>query len=62
MVTMVDPLESPVEALAEATVENALDGSNMGEIIASLDLDDLSPKQALEVLYALQAIENDNRN
>ena len=62
MVTMVDPLESPVEALAEAPVEDAMDWSDMGEIIASLDLDDLSPKQALEVLYALQAIENDNRN
>ena len=62
MVTMVDPLESSVEALAETPVEDAMDWSDMGEIIASLDLDDLSPKQALEVLYALQAIENDNRN
>ena len=58
MVTMVDPVEAPIAASAEA----AVDWSDMGEIVASLDLDDLSPKQALEVLYALQAIENDNRN
>jgi hypothetical protein len=58
MVTLLDPVEAPIAASAEAS----LDWSDMGEIIASLDLDDLSPKQALEVLYALQAIENDNRN
>ena len=58
MVTMIDPVEAPIAASAEA----AVDWSDMGEIVASLDLDDLSPKQALEVLYALQAIENDNRN
>ena len=54
MVTLVDP--------DAGMIEQAVDWSEMGEIVASLDLDDLSPKQALEVLYALQAIENDNRN
>ena len=54
MVTLVDP--------DAGVIEKAVDWSDMGEIVASLDLDDLSPKQALEVLYALQAIENDNRN
>ncbi len=60
--TSSDPIVGPSQKSAQALVDQAVNQVNTVKLLASIKPDDLSPKQALELLYKLKNLAGGNAN